>query len=127
MDGSSFAGSFRQPEVRPSSWVAAPAPWRRRPAVPLSKRAIQWMAKLPAHVRPTEVAVRFPHVANNLAEAWPSEARFCEYVDSLAGDGRGGRRGFPADVSFELVVLKKHYDYLRRRARHTAARSMIGG
>ena len=73
------------------------------------------MAELPANVRPRDLVVRFPHVANNLARVWHEPEKCREYFDSLVHDRRGGRRGFPPRVAFELTVLKQHHDALARR------------
>jgi len=80
----------------------------------LGKRTVQWLAELPALVRPTGVAVRFPHIANSLALLWPTRDRCREYLDGLMGDRRGDRKGFPPDIARELAVLKKHHDSLVR-------------
>ena len=77
----------------------------------LSKRTIQWLDELPAHIRPTKVAIRFPHIANKLALLWPTREKCCEYLDDLMRDKRGNRKGFPADIAFELAVLKKQHEF----------------
>lgn len=101
---------------------AAPAYRPRRAAQPatLDKQTIRWMANLPAHVRPTEVAVRFPHIANRFARLWHVQDKAAAYFDDLMFDRRGGRKGFPADVAFELAVLKGHHDSIVRKARQNA-------
>jgi len=83
--------------------------------VSLSRLAVDWLAELPPNVRPNELMVRFPHVANNLAKVWHERKESCEYFDSLFHDRRGGRRGFPPRIALELTVLKQHHDVLLRR------------
>jgi hypothetical protein len=83
------------------------------------------MAELPPHVRPTEVAVNFPHVVNNLAELWPATDECRGYFDELMHDRRGGRRGFPPVVAFELTVLKRHHDSLLRRSSQRFSSNII--
>ena len=105
----------RRPEVRPASGDAHAA--RRIPTreVSLSRRSIDWLAELAPNVRPGELAVRFPHIANNLAAVWYERDKCCEYFDSLMRDRRGGRKGFPPRVAFELTALKRHHEALLRR------------
>lgn len=105
----------RSAEERPQR---APAGFSRRaPAreISLSRRAVAWLAELPANVRPGELPIRFAHVANNLAAVWYERDRCADYFDSLMRDRRGGRRGFPPRVAFELTVLKRHFEALARR------------
>jgi hypothetical protein len=89
-----------------------PAAAQRGQAQPSSLGAstIQWMAELPQHIRPNEVATRFPHVANILASSWPNPERCRGYFDEVLLDRRGDRRGFPERVAMELAALKNHYD-----------------
>jgi hypothetical protein len=92
--------------------VARRAPAR---ATSLTRRTVEWLAELPANVRPGELAIRFPHVANGLAAVWYEREKCCDYFDSLMRDRRGGRRGFPPRVALELTVLKRHHEALVRR------------
>jgi len=68
-----------------------------------------WMAELPYSARPTELARRFPRIANSIAELWRRVARCEEYLDSLLVDQRGGRQGFPPAVAHELGALRAYY------------------
>ncbi len=47
----------------------------------------------------------FPRIANVLALSWNDAAGLSAYMDSLLVDRRGGRRGFPAEVNRELLLL----------------------
>jgi hypothetical protein len=47
---------------------------------------------------------RFPHIAKALCVYW-GHPECADYLDSLMIDQRGGRQGFPADVSAELLFL----------------------
>lgn len=91
----------------------------------LSNTAIQWLAELPANLRPTGTALRFPHIANHLAELWLTPERCGEYLDGLMRNERIGRRGFPAEIAFELVMLKKHHDSIARRSKNNAWTKVI--
>ena len=92
----------------------------RTPPAKLDKQTVKWLASLPPHARPTEVAVRFPHVANKFALLWPAPEQCSAYFEDLMLDKRGGRKGFPADVAFELAVLKNHHDFVARRLQQDA-------
>lgn len=81
----------------------------------LNRLAVDWLAELPANVRPSELAIRFPHVANKLSAVWYEREKCCEYFDSLMRDRRGGRRGFPPRVALELTALKRHHETIARR------------
>jgi len=115
MTSPSTGTDIRQCAERPlggQSQAALQAPAR---ATSLNRRAVDWLAELPANVRPRELAMRFPHVVNNLAAVWHEREKCCEYFDSLMRDRRGGRRGFPPRVAFELTVLKRQHEALLRR------------
>ena len=90
---------------------------RRRPAAPtdraLAGMTLDWMAKLPPMVRPARLAERYPRVANQLAQNWPSGMRCAATFDDLLVDHRGGRHGFPYDVEAELKGLKEYRSVLR--------------
>ncbi len=76
----------------------------------LGPETIQWMAELPQHVRPNEMATRFPHIANRLASGWKTPEQCRRYFDEVLLDRRGGRQGLPGRVALELAALKNHYD-----------------
>jgi hypothetical protein len=93
--------------------------WKRlrRPKQPtdraLGGRGIDWLLGLPASVRPQHLGLRFPRIANALADVWddPEECRAA--LDKLLGDGRRGRKGFPPEVHHELVALREWMTGLR--------------
>jgi len=70
---------------------------------------VAWMNELPYAARPTELAQRYPRIANSIAELWRRVARCEEYLDSLLVDQRGGRQGFPPAVGHELAALRAYY------------------
>lgn len=57
------------------------------------------------------VECSYPHVAAGLCKFWGSE-KCQDYLEGLLFDRRGGRQGFPPDVSTELLFL---YNLLDRR------------
>lgn len=82
----------------------------------MSKQTVQWLSDLPANIRPAKMAARFPHIANRLAELWLLPEKCSDYLNGLMRDQRGNRKGFPADIAFELTVLKTHHDSMARRS-----------
>ncbi|HTT13217.1 MAG TPA: hypothetical protein VMG60_20285 [Burkholderiaceae bacterium] len=71
---------------------------------------IKWLAALPANARPRLVPVQFPRIANRLCRHWASPAACLAYFDEILIDRRGGRRGFPVGIVFELAALKNHFE-----------------
>jgi hypothetical protein len=70
---------------------------------------VAWMNELPHTVRPTELARRFPRIANSIAELWGRIPRCEEYLDSMLIDQRGDRKGFSPPVAMELTALRAYY------------------
>ena len=91
-----------------SEWEAA-----RRAVDPqevlLHDRTFKWMATMPVNMRPMSTARQFPRVVNRIGDLWGH----CEYTrlyfQSLLIDRRKGRKGFPAEVTQELVALQQYY------------------
>jgi hypothetical protein len=97
-------------------------PLPRRPAdvnPVLLDATIAWMAELPYAVRPTELARRFPRIANSIAELWRRVSRCEEYLDSMVVDQRGDRKGFPPAVAMEITALRAYYAELHPRTKAT--------
>jgi hypothetical protein len=80
----------------------------------LTGRAMEWVARLPAEVRPLATCDRYARIVNTLAAAWNSAASRDECLEHLLNDRRRGRRGFPPDVERELVALGRHARHLPR-------------
>lgn len=97
-------------EHRADSEAAALRKQRKAAPAVLSAETAQWLSELPAHVRPTEMATRFAHIANKLHSLWPKPQACRDYFDELLLDQRGDRRGFPSKVAVELAALRSHYD-----------------
>jgi hypothetical protein len=91
--------------VPPEHWAKV-----RRARVPtdraLTGRAIDWLLRLPAGVRPQNLSTQFPRIINALADAWRDRAEFQAALEALLSDQRKGRQGFPAPVHEELVALR---------------------
>ena len=80
----------------------------------LTGRAMDWVARLPAEVRPLITCDRYARIVNTLAAAWDSAPSRDECLEHLLNDRRRGRRGFPPDVERELVALNRYARYLPR-------------
>ena len=83
-----------------------------RPDEPLLHVTRVWLASLPPHVCPIELAREFPRIANRLRYLWKQVARCEEYLDSLLVDRRGTRKGFPEKITQELEALRQYHTSL---------------
>ena len=81
----------------------------QQPANSLNTETREWLATLPAAVRPQTLATGFARVANALRLTWSRPEACLDYFDDLLIDRRGDRLGFPADVVIEIAVLKDYY------------------
>jgi len=108
--------------VRPRTAPKAPSPAetevapelvrlrRAKPINHLLPATTKWLGSLPAQVRPTALANRYPRIANLLALDWKKPAACRQYLDELLIDHRrGDRQGFPLDVHRELEILRDFY------------------
>ena len=82
---------------------------RRQPLDDALPVTIRWIAMLPAEVRPVALLRQFPRIANVVARAWNDAAEIQAVLDDLLIDRRGGRQGFPLEVTEELLVLRDYY------------------
>jgi hypothetical protein len=87
--------------------------WRRRrgtaPAEPLAAATEAWMATLPDNIRPVELAVQFPRIANKICDLWSHSLRCGDYPADLLIVRRNDRQGFPVAVARELGKLALHH------------------
>jgi hypothetical protein len=81
---------------------------KRAPAAAETLRTatIQWILKLPPHIQPRFLQVRYPRVANRLAALWDDVTACERFMDDLLTDKRGGRKGFPLNVATEIASLR---------------------
>lgn len=97
--------------LKPGYWEGQ----RRTPVATdraMAGATLDWLLGLPAQVRPTQTAERYPRVANRIAQAWLNSQRCDETLKELLLDHRGGRRGFPPEVQRELRALKQYRSHL---------------
>lgn len=83
-------------------------------ALTITPALIEWLRGLPASVRPRNLILKFPRVANKLAHAAERPKVVDRLLNEYMLDDRGGRKGFPFDVLQELANLREYYDGLER-------------
>jgi hypothetical protein len=88
------------------------AQYRRAPlpSTTIKPSTVQWLAALPAAVRPKHLPVRFVRIANTLSDLWQHPRACSEYFQALLIDQRGSRHGFPIEVGLELATLKNYFE-----------------
>jgi hypothetical protein len=86
-----------------------------QPAETMRTSTIQWILRLPPHLQPRHLQVKYPRIANRLASLWPEPARCEPYLDDLLTDKRGGRKGFPLAVAQEIASLRDYYFRLHHK------------
>ncbi len=62
-----------------------------------------------------QLAIKFPRVANILADAWPQPKRFEARLRELMLNDRPDRQGFPFDVLTELADLNAYFESVKHR------------
>ena len=106
--------------VRPAGGTVRPAAnWagKRKPATAETLRTatIQWILKLPPHVQPRHLQVKYPRIANRMAALWDDQASCESFMDDLLTDKRGGRKGFPLEVAQEVASLRDFHFRLHHK------------
>ena len=82
---------------------------RAQPASVLLPATRRWLDSIPAEIRPIGLVAHFPRIANLIAVHWNSPGDCSAFIYSLLYDQRGGRRGFPGDVSRDISNLRLYY------------------
>lgn len=78
----------------------------------LNEATYQWVLTLPVEVWPLWLMKYFPRIANQFANTWTHQLSCEALFIQLLMDHRGNRKGFPVDVSREIMVLKSHFETL---------------
>ena len=73
---------------------------------------MEWFTRLPRAVRPLALVNKYPRIANTLALDWNRSPACRGYFVDLLANGRGHRRGFPANVDRDLRRLCDYYHTL---------------
>jgi hypothetical protein len=68
------------------------------------------LGHLPPAVRPQQLPLQYPRIANRIKELWPHTAQLKGFLEGLVEDARGGRRGFSPLVDEELHALRLYID-----------------
>jgi hypothetical protein len=96
----------------------------RRKAEPVNvplPRTLAWAAELPGEVRPHMLLRSFARIANLIASQWDEPKALYAYFGELLIDRRKDRKGFPPEVTRELLALREYYSFLdlqRSTTRH---------
>ena len=106
--------------VKPAAGTVRPAAnWagKRKPATAETLRTatIQWILKLPPHVQPRHLQVKYPRIANRMAALWDDQTSCESFMDDLLTDKRGGRKGFPLEVAQEVASLRDFHFRLHHK------------
>lgn len=99
--------------------VEDPAAQRHPPSphdATVNRSAAAWMAELPEHLVPRELAHQFPRIVNRLSRFWDSPRMLDTYFQELLIDQRGRRKGFPTKILIELRALAAHHRALHEPA-----------
>jgi hypothetical protein len=75
----------------------------------ISEQAWAWIEQLPAEIQPACLVQQFPRITNKLAQIWKQPMECERYLGALVMDNRGGRQGFPGEITAELAKLQTHY------------------
>ena len=76
----------------------------------LLKPTYDWLLSLPAEIWPLWLIKHYPRIANQLAEVWLTHSVCKKLFVELLLDQRGARKGFPVEVSREIMALKRYFD-----------------
>lgn len=96
------------PRVPGKNWEAYRGP--RVQTRPNIKELLPWIQQLPAEVRPKQLVIQYPRIANKLAELWGHPIACEKYFNDLMLDERGTRQGFPPLVALELTSLQTYFN-----------------
>jgi hypothetical protein len=73
-------------------------------------KTIKWARSIPSDLRPRALVIKFPRIANAMADIWSQPRLFNILLCQLMLDDRGERDGFPLDVLQDLANLRVHFD-----------------
>ena len=75
-------------------------------------RTLRWVESLPSGVKPTALLRQYARIANEFAATWDDSSALNRYINSLFGNDRGTRKGFPPDILRELLALREYHNML---------------
>ena len=83
----------------------------------LSPSALQWMDRLPATVRPLDLASDFPRIVNRISALWNQPEPCRKYLTELLIVGRKKRQGFPLAIVSAISDLTAYFTKLNPEGR----------
>ena len=99
--------------------------WERRSTNPDHRHVLghtqNWLNALPKGVRPVQLPVTFPRIANDLSRLWPETAALDLYFEEKEFSPRQDRLGFSPLIKEELLAM--HVYSLRNRPASYEARA----
>ncbi|KAF3996178.1 hypothetical protein [Glaciimonas immobilis] len=85
---------------------------QRAADIKLSDATYKWVSTIPKDIWPLWLMKSFPRIANQLANTWAQPAGCDALFTQLLLDQRGTRKGFPVEVSREIMALKLYFESL---------------
>lgn len=76
----------------------------------LQKPTYDWLLSLPTEIWPLWLVKHYPRIANQFAGVWLRRSACENLFAELLLDQRGTRKGFPVEVSREIMALKQYFD-----------------
>jgi len=99
------AGVMTAQTLAPGYWLER----RRKPTATdraLTGAAIDWLLALPERLRPKATCEQFPRIVNAIAASWTQPVDRDMLLNSLLGNSRSQRAGFPPLVRTEIEALR---------------------
>lgn len=76
----------------------------------LQERTYNWLLSLPTEIWPLWLIKHYPRIGNQFSEVWQRRPALEKLFAELLLDQRGTRKGFPVEVSREIMALKQYFD-----------------
>lgn len=103
----------RAQKAEPAQNAPPPVHLRRaQPVLVLLPRTARWIESLPPDVQPRALAARYARIANVICAAWEDRPACRKYLAELLIDRRGGRKGFPPEVTLDIETLLTYHGQL---------------
>jgi hypothetical protein len=93
-----------------SAWANRRAPLLDADRVLMSPTHL-WLRRIPPPLHPKQLCIRFPRLANQLAERWDDYRSIDRLLTELATDRRGQRAGFSARIVQELHMVRVMHEW----------------
>ncbi len=78
--------------------------------VNMQERTYEWLLSLPTETWPLWLIKHHPRIANQFTDVWQRRPACKKLFSELLLDQRGTRKGFPEEVSREIMALKLYFD-----------------